>query len=503
MDIPLDEQIHFDAITTTPSTGAAVDGDSAPTFAVYEEATDTDIGVGGNMTKRTSLTGNYRGSFTLSAANGFEAGKWYNVIGTGIVGGVTAKAVLKTFRVVLAEAVAGAPRSDVSHVNAVSTSPVTTIKPVLGLAVDGVIPTATNLTNAPTAGDFTATMKTSIGTAVAASAVASVTAGVTLANDAVNSSSVAASAVSEIQSGLATAAALDAVDNFIDTEIGALTTELAKVPKSDGTATWNATALASIQSEGSDALVAFFTSAAALVDLVWEEALADHEGTAGSVAEALADAGGAGASAADIADAVLDEAMSGHTTAGSLGKAVADILVDTAEIGAAGAGLTALGTAAELAKVPKSDGTASWNATALAAINAQADLALSDYDGPTNAEMEARTLVAASYATAANLATVAGYLDTEVAAILAAVDTEIGAIQTTLGSLFTTALSESYRADGATGTVAQLLYEINQTLGERSISGVTATVKKVDGSTTAFTQTLDDDTAPTSITHAA
>ena len=39
----------------------------------------------------------------------------------------------------------------------------------------GTITTVTNLTNAPTSGDFTATMKTSIGTAVAASAVASVT----------------------------------------------------------------------------------------------------------------------------------------------------------------------------------------------------------------------------------------------------------------------------------------------------------------------------------------
>ena len=39
----------------------------------------------------------------------------------------------------------------------------------------GTITTVTNLTNAPTNGDFTATMKTSIGTAVAASAVASVT----------------------------------------------------------------------------------------------------------------------------------------------------------------------------------------------------------------------------------------------------------------------------------------------------------------------------------------
>lgn len=39
----------------------------------------------------------------------------------------------------------------------------------------GTITTVTNLTNAPTSGDLTATMKTSVGTAVAASAVASVT----------------------------------------------------------------------------------------------------------------------------------------------------------------------------------------------------------------------------------------------------------------------------------------------------------------------------------------
>jgi hypothetical protein len=41
---------------------------------------------------------------------------------------------------------------------------------------------------------------------------------------------------------------------------------------------------------------------------------------------------GAGASAASIADAVLDEALSGHTTAGTLGKAVADIQTDTNEL---------------------------------------------------------------------------------------------------------------------------------------------------------------------------
>jgi hypothetical protein len=41
-----------------------------------------------------------------------------------------------------------------------------------------------------------------------------------------------------------------------------------------------------------------------------------------------------------IGDSVWDEALSGHTTAGTSGKALSDVLVDTAEIGTAGAGLT-------------------------------------------------------------------------------------------------------------------------------------------------------------------
>jgi len=73
----------------------------------------------------------------------------------------------------------------------------------------------------------------------------------------------------------------------------------------------------------------------------------------------------------------------------SLAKNMVDIEAQTDDIGTAGAGLTALATAAELAKVPKSDGSASWNATALAAINAQADTALADYDAPTKTEMDA------------------------------------------------------------------------------------------------------------------
>lgn len=102
--------------------------------------------------------------------------------------------------------------------------------------------------------------------------------------------------------------------------------------------------------------------------------------------------------AAAVADAVLDEALSGHTTAGTLGKALADVEADTNElqsddvpgliaaldtvvdrvetdtqdlqtqIGTAGAGLTDLGGMSTAMK---------------AEVNAEADTALADYGANT------------------------------------------------------------------------------------------------------------------------
>jgi hypothetical protein len=104
--------------------------------------------------------------------------------------------------------------------------PLRAVNPYSATAFMASVATVTNLTNAPTAGDLTATMKTSIGTAVAASAVASVAAGVTLAasqhvivdsgtvttlttlptapTDWLTAAAVKADAVTKIQSGLST-----------------------------------------------------------------------------------------------------------------------------------------------------------------------------------------------------------------------------------------------------------------------------------------------------------
>jgi hypothetical protein len=69
--------------------------------------------------------------------------------------------------------------------------------------------------------------------------------------------------------------------------------------------------------------------------------------------------------------------------------------------------------------------------------------------------------------------------------------------------IWTSALAESYAADGAAGTGAQLLYMIFSGLGEFAISGTTLTAKKLDGSATAMTFTLDSATNPTSRTRAS
>lgn len=80
-------------------------------------------------------------------------------------------------------------------------------------------------------------------------------------------------------------------------------------------------------------------TAAAVADAVWDESLAGHL-TAGSTGEALDNAASAGTppTAAAIADAVWDETLSGHLGAGSTGEAL-----DNAGSGAGdGSGFTAI-----------------------------------------------------------------------------------------------------------------------------------------------------------------
>ena len=125
--------------------------------------------------------------------------------------------------------------------------------------------------------------------------------------------------------------------------------------------------------------------------------------------------------------------------------------------------------------------------------SADVDTALATYDGPTNAEMVARTLAAADYFdpsadTVANV-TLVGTTTTNTDMI-------------SVSDILTTQMSQSYAADGVAPTLAQALFLIQQSIGDFTISGTTISVKQLDGSTNAATYTLDDGTNPTSRTRA-
>ena len=155
-------------------------------------------------------------------------------------------------------------------------------------------------------------------------------------------------------------------------------TDVAKIPHSDGTATFNATALGSINAEVDTALNTIVPAAP----------------TAGSLNDALSKASGGNTfnKATDSLEAIGEDT---------------DALIAT--IGVAGAGLTAIpaptgiATSAELAKVPKSDGAVSWNATALAAIQTAAQAAITASSLATSASLGA----VGDTATAADLSDIA------------------------------------------------------------------------------------------------
>ena len=97
-----------------------------------------------------------------------------------------------------------------------------------------------------------------------------------------------------------------------------------------------------------------------------------------------------------------------------------------------------------------------------------------------------------------------GRLDLLLDAIKAITDTlTLAAINAESDTAWTTQMADSVSTDGTIATREQALYLILQQLTEFAVSSTTWTTKKVDGSTTLATFTLDDATNPTSMTRAS
>lgn len=100
MDVKLGTTRTFDVITSG-ATGAVVDADSLPTWEVFENGDDSPI-LAGTTSKRTGKIGNYDASVEVTAGNGFEDGKSYNLVAAATVGGIPVKDVVASFVAVTA-----------------------------------------------------------------------------------------------------------------------------------------------------------------------------------------------------------------------------------------------------------------------------------------------------------------------------------------------------------------------------------------------------------------
>lgn len=159
--------------------------------------------------------------------------------------------------------------------------------------------------------------------------------------------------------------------------------------------------------------------------------------------------------------------------------------------------------------VAVNDQTAVWGANTVApatpanvsAVQTHGDSAWATATGfaTVNPDNAAIVAGAAAAVTVANALPTSGFLagaaDAGGAAVLDAVTQ-----QQIVNSVLTTVLTESYAVDGASPTLTQAILLVLQHMSESSINGVTKTVKKLDGNTTAATFTLNSATTPTTIT---
>lgn len=208
-------------------------------------------------------------------------------------------------------------------------------------------------------------------------------------------------------------------------------------------------------------------------------------------------------SAATIADAVWDEAATGHTDAGKAGEQLWTdldaVLVDT--------GTTLQGELdgiqADTEDIQSRLPAALVSGRIDASVGAMAADVLTAAATASSFGTEIATAVWASATrTLSALGFTLGASDLA-ADTIGASELAADAITEIVNAVLTTAMTESYNTDGAAPTLAQALFLCMQRLTEFAISGTTITVKKLDGSTTAYTLTLDDADSPTSSTRAS
>lgn len=187
--------------------------------------------------------------------------------------------------------------------------------------------------------------------------------------------------------------------------------------------------------------------------------------------------------------AIWDALTSALTTVGSVGKLLVDNINAAISSRLATSGYTAPDNSSITAIKAKTDNLTFTTANKVdATIQAAGDLAQAAADKVWSTAT--RILTAGTNIALAKGTGVTGFNDLSAAQVNAEV----------VDALTVDTLADSVATDGSLPTLAQAILMIERFLMEKSVSGTTVTVKKEDGTTSSMTFTLNDATAPTSIT---
>lgn len=170
----IDDLLTFSCTTHRFDTGNATDADFVPTYRIYEDETGTPILTGSMALLDASNTaGFYSEQITLSAANGFEKGKSYNIYITATVNSISG--AINRFFQIEAEVDSNTNSNDSPGIATLATSianlttSLSTLTTNLATANSGISTTNTNLatanTNINNANSSLGTLTTNLATA--------------------------------------------------------------------------------------------------------------------------------------------------------------------------------------------------------------------------------------------------------------------------------------------------------------------------------------------------
>ena len=128
-EVKLEDILHCSFATFNPDTGANKDADSLPTAVVYEEGSSTALTSTVTVTNMT--TGRYRLSVTIAAADGYEAGKYYELWASATVTG-TGSPVTQSAPLISFKATTSVVDDLATQLTTIETSTTTTIPDLVG-----------------------------------------------------------------------------------------------------------------------------------------------------------------------------------------------------------------------------------------------------------------------------------------------------------------------------------------------------------------------------------